>query len=342
MKPPPIRPSKLMQTGMEGAKGPQPHRVATSHQVGLGALGPFHPGWHEFAWTDGGGLFAGTALAVASWAVCFGPLDPRSGFGQVAGAQTSQRGELQAACVAAHRRVGRLTIVTDSRYVSDGLGRLTLRAAPPDGENADLWAALWIAGGGREVLSRWVPAHGEAPAPPLLSALDWAGNARADALASGALRAAAPPAALLTLQQGRRRDAAVVADLVGSVQAAVVSWNNQRLPGGAPRVPRRAARLWPTPQVLAAPDLGRQVGGAPVPPDLAVLPPLGVHDLRLVGGPPPGGKAELPALPAGGSSELLRAHGLCSLLSPSCFGGRGGGGGAGCVVAAGYASGGDA
>ena len=49
---------------------------------------------------------------------------------------------------------------------SDGLGRLTLRAGPPDGEHADLWAALWAAGGGREVLARWAPAHREAPAPP--------------------------------------------------------------------------------------------------------------------------------------------------------------------------------
>ena len=106
-------------------------RLACSHPVGLGALGPFHPGLHEFAWTDGGGLFAGTALAVASWAVCFGPQDPRSGSGQVAGAQTAQRGELQAACVAAHRRVGRLTIVTDSRYVSDGLVPSDLACCPP-------------------------------------------------------------------------------------------------------------------------------------------------------------------------------------------------------------------
>ena len=145
----------------------------------------------EVVWTDGGGALVGTPLAVASWAVFFGPGDPRNGCGRVGGPQTAQRGELEAACRAAALRRGPLLIVTDSRYVADGVARLSTGPVPPEVLHADLWSALASAGGG-EVRARWVPAHRPAPLPPLLSDADWQGNAAADRLASAAVAAHAP------------------------------------------------------------------------------------------------------------------------------------------------------
>ena len=67
---------------------------AAERRAGVAAL-PAGPvggevgGPEEVVWTDGGGLWPGTPLAVASWAVFFGPDDARSGCGLVAGAQTA-------------------------------------------------------------------------------------------------------------------------------------------------------------------------------------------------------------------------------------------------------------
>ena len=62
----------------------------------------------------------------------------------------------------------------------------------PFATHHDLWAAAVALAGGREAHARWAPAHRKAPAPPLLSADDWAGNARADELATFALASCQP------------------------------------------------------------------------------------------------------------------------------------------------------
>ena len=131
----------------------------------------------------------------AAWAVRF--RDHRVGPGPVPGAQTAQRADLYAALQAAAMRRGALMIVTDLRYVSGGFQAMAVRRSLPFSTRQDLWAAAVALGGGRVALARWVPAHRRAPDPPLLSAGDWAGNARADALATQALARSQPPDVLL-------------------------------------------------------------------------------------------------------------------------------------------------
>jgi len=144
----------------------------------------------ERVWTDGGGAHPeDPLLACAVWSVFWGPGDPRNGADQVTGAQTAQRGELEAVTRAAEQRRGLLDVGTDSQYVVDGTDKLGRGRDLSDELHGDLWARLKAAGGGTEVTAHKVPAHQPRPDPPRLSVADWAGNAAADAAATAALQA---------------------------------------------------------------------------------------------------------------------------------------------------------
>ena len=247
--------------------------LMAARPVRLPTLGP-QLGLSETVWTDGGGLHPGIpGISLASWAVWWGPSDTRNACGIVDGVQTAQRGELQAALIACRQRRGPLTLVTDSRYVAEGFKRLRGWAAAPDAKHGDLWAALWAAGAGtEEVVAKWVPAHQDAPSPPLLTAEDWRGNRAADALAGDALRAWTEwplPAAYLAAA----RAYPVACEVGAKVFEAYMVWARAPDALGRPRIPygNRARRS----------DLVATAGAAaavlPLPRTDA-RPPSGVHD----------------------------------------------------------------
>jgi ribonuclease HI len=115
--------------------------------------------------------------------------DHRSELSGYASATTNNRMELQAAIAAleALRRPSRVTLITDSAYVKDGLTRWihgwqrngwrTADRKPV--KNADLWQALLAAARPHTIEWQWVKGHSGHPL-----------NERADELANAAIDAA--------------------------------------------------------------------------------------------------------------------------------------------------------
>ena len=85
-----------------------------------------------------------------------------------------------------------------------------------------MWEALWGEGLGDKVWAKWVPAHRRKPDPPVLTALDWVGNAAADRLAGEAADRAAPPKDMVRRLRARRRTAKGISRVIAAVQAAAV------------------------------------------------------------------------------------------------------------------------
>eukprot|EP00974_Lingulodinium_polyedra_P074667 7235661-Lingulodinium_polyedra.AAC.1 len=81
-------------------------------------------------------------MARAAWAIHV-PGDGGGGWaGPVQGAQTAQRGELMAAVAATLAMPRGFLLVTDSRYVRDGIYRLRDGEDPSEWRHADLWALV--------------------------------------------------------------------------------------------------------------------------------------------------------------------------------------------------------
>jgi len=176
-------------------------------------------------------------LACAVWSVFWGPQDPRNGAGQVFGAQTAQRGELEAVTRAAEQRRGLLDVGTDSQFVVDGMVKLGRGRDLSDEVHGDLWERLRAAGGGTEVVTHKVPAHQPRPDPPRLTVADWAGNAAADAAATAALRRLVASRERVRARGEALRAAAAAQAVLGAVQEAVLR-RDHAYEGGVPRVPR--------------------------------------------------------------------------------------------------------
>ena len=219
------------------------------------------------AWTDGSGSRpASCGLTRAAWGVHFSSA-AEALSGPVPGAQTVQRAELFAAVIATTAVPGPLLIVTDSRYVADGIHRLGGRLWPPEWKHADLWYHLWVAGSGGGLVARWVPAHREHPDPPLLSRADWVGNARADRLAGLALMASQPPYALVhAAEEAERHYLAAVAVGAAALEAQL-AWAHAGIAEGPTRFPRKRVRFSarPPPGLPAAPPGWQSVLGSGPP-----------------------------------------------------------------------------
>eukprot|EP00974_Lingulodinium_polyedra_P064509 6232728-Lingulodinium_polyedra.AAC.1 len=90
---------------------------------------------------------------------------------------------------------GQLHLLTDSRYVRDGVTRLRGGADPTEWKHADLWEVVRVrvlAGG---VSVQWIPAHRTAEdyAARGIEERHRVGNASADAAAGGVAAARAAP-----------------------------------------------------------------------------------------------------------------------------------------------------
>ena len=221
-------------------------------------------------------------------------------------------------------RRGALMIVTDSRYVSGGVQAMAVRRSVPFSTCQDLWAAAVALGGGREALARWVPAHRRAPDPPLLSAGDWAGKARADALATQALARSQPPDVLLAAALAAAHEYRAVVAIGAAALEAQLAWAHAGIATGPTRFPRkrRRVRFVPRPRRPVAAYLG------PPGPVLPAVPghtrPAGMHTLCIGLGPDGGA-----SLPTRGLRALCAAAGpvgaprLLPLCRPGCgLGGR--------------------
>ena len=112
------------------------------------------------------------------------------------------------------------------------------RLRPHFSSHQAVWTAAAALGGGREVTTRWAPAHRPAPAPPLLTAADWAGNSRADALASVALEAAQPPEILLAAALASNGDYLAAVATGAAVLEAQLHWAHEGIGAGPTRFPR--------------------------------------------------------------------------------------------------------
>jgi len=225
-------------------------------------------------WTDGAAVFPGrVGLARAAWGVYFGAGHPRNASGQVPGTQTIQRAELYAV-VAATESACPLEVVSDSRYVVDGIAKMFRRGSPPKGLHADLWASLYCYGKGGGLVARWVPSHRPAPDPPELSQLDWLGNRAADGLAGEALRLCGPAPPLRDLWESRVRLARGVARVAAAVlEASLEDLHRLATPDVRPLVRRRAGRAVGPRMRVPAPPLRRAM-----PPGIpSGSPPPGVH-----------------------------------------------------------------
>eukprot|EP00974_Lingulodinium_polyedra_P019900 1923042-Lingulodinium_polyedra.AAC.1 len=81
-------------------------------------------------------------MARAAWAVHVPGEGGGVWAGPVQGAQTAQRGELLAAVAACRAAPRGFLLVTDSRYVRDGVCRLRDGEDPAEWRHADLWALI--------------------------------------------------------------------------------------------------------------------------------------------------------------------------------------------------------
>jgi len=104
-----------------------------------------------------------------------------SAAGRPLGRSTNNRGELSGAifgleAASAHALPGEaVLLVTDSRYVSDGVPKALDRAAPGKANN-DLWgrlgsAASLLESAGHALLVRWVRGHDDTPGNELVDQL---------------------------------------------------------------------------------------------------------------------------------------------------------------------------
>eukprot|EP00974_Lingulodinium_polyedra_P067297 6514959-Lingulodinium_polyedra.AAC.1 len=100
-------------------------------------------------------------------------------------------------------------LVTDSRYVRDGIHRLRDGEDPSEWRHADMWALIRARAVGRTLDAMWVPSHRTAEdyAARGIPERHRLGNAAADAAASGVAALRAPPAAWRTHRAAQLADA---------------------------------------------------------------------------------------------------------------------------------------
>lgn len=222
------------------------------------------------AWTDGACLHPTDPLvARAGWGLLLEGASGAAGrehSGAVSGLQTAQRAELTAAVEAARLAGGAVEIVTDSRYVANGVAALRGGANLADWAHADLWALIAPQCRSGALLARWVKGHTTAQEAVArrLAAEDRAGNAQADALAGRAAQARLPPQPLLEARAAVLADLAAAQRVIAAVELAAICANRAGDRDDARRVPRR--RLWQPRRRLPPRDGAAPTGrGGPAP-----------------------------------------------------------------------------
>ena len=182
------------------------------------------PGFPETVFTDGAGSDGEDPwLRRATWGVAWEDEGGvwRSASGPTPGRQTVPRSELYAAYWASEAGGPVLTIVTDNRYVHDGLVALRSGRARKylEGLDGDLWTRFL---GKRIPDVRWVPSH--KPLPVFLARGflegDWYGNKRADRAAGLALESRRVSETVLDRQARRLKVLTAAVGIIAGVQLA--------------------------------------------------------------------------------------------------------------------------
>ena len=198
--------------------------------------------------------------------------------GPVDGLQTAQRAELTAALRAVSEAGQPVEVITDSKFVANGIAAIRQGASARDWAHADLWERLAPHCRTRFVIARWVKGHldEDGAAARGVTAEDRHGNAAADRLAGTAAKARLPAAALLQRRLVQLSALRVLQSMLAAVELEALKANHgcrgpegprvRRRWGGPPR--RRAPRVADDAAVAAAvAQQGRQggVGVAPRP-----------------------------------------------------------------------------
>ena len=107
--------------------------------------------------------------------------------GPVGGSQIAQHAETTAALAAVCTLGTEIDLMSDSRYVVNGIAAIAAGAQADEWRNADLWMRIAPHARNGHLRARWTPAQLEAGenAAPSLAEADRAGNARADSAAGG-------------------------------------------------------------------------------------------------------------------------------------------------------------
>ena len=143
-----------------------------------------------------------------------------------------------------------MTVVTDSRYVADGITAVQAGRGVKylQGLDGDCWKRVAAA---RVVDVLWIPSHKSREEILALGydLEDWLGNREADRLAGAVTAVRGPAPALVDLQRSRLRLARAAAGVIGAVHQAALAHDS--VPGGffhvmkrkPPPAPNRKGRL---------------------------------------------------------------------------------------------------
>ena len=224
-------------------------------------------------------------LARAAWGLHLPAqrgLAARGAAGPVQGRQTAQRGELSAVVAACRLLAGAADVVSDSRYVVDGVAGLAAGADPREWRHADLWEVLLGPARARTLTARWVPAHKDAEdyAERGLAEEDRRGNCVADSWASAAAAARTAPAGHRAARGQQLADLERAQRVLAATELAALRADHAGRPHAGPRVRRRWA------DVRRGAGRGRRPVQAPAPagPEPSARPPgpppAPLHDLR--------------------------------------------------------------
>ena len=209
------------------------------------AVGPIPGQARRRAWTDGACVHpTDPLLARAGWGLL---LDATEGVaaaahqGAVDGFQTAQRAELLAALMVVSLAVGPVEVITDSRFVANGVAALGGGANPTDWSHCDLWEAVAPHCRSGHLTARWVKGHTtpQEAASLGLTEEDRMGNAEADRLAGEAATARLPPADLLNARAGTLMELEAAQRVLAAVELAALRANHGADAGAQPRVRRR-------------------------------------------------------------------------------------------------------
>lgn len=165
----------------------------------------------------------------------------RSLGGPVDGKQTAQRAEVTAAVAAVGAVDSDIDLVSDSRYVVNGVAAIAAGACHREWRHADLWRLLAPHVLSGRLRARWTPAHlgAEAYAALGLAEADRVGNAAADDAASAAAAARSLDEALLESRAGELRRAEAVQRVLAATELAALRANH-----GDGQVAPRVRRRW--------------------------------------------------------------------------------------------------
>jgi ribonuclease HI len=206
-------------------------------------------------------------LARAAWGVHVVAVGGRRRAlgGPVGGQQTAQRAEVTAALAAVGVVDCGVDLVSDSRYVVNGVAALAAGARCDEWRHADLWTQLAPHVRSGRLRARWTPAHldAEACAARGLAETDRVGNAAADAAAGSAAAARALALPVVEARAAALGRVEAAQRVLALTELAALRANHSRIGHAAPRVRRRWGVIRRAPRPVAGDGSGT-AGGPPV------------------------------------------------------------------------------